>query len=378
MAAVVDLTTELDRRYANVRSAMAEHELDALVVSGSEYSGFEGAVTYLTGFQIVHRYAYTVVPADGEPYVVFPSEARYVGEHGTALIEQRFDPHPGAAIAAAAKDAGWRRMGVYGLDYVMTVRDYRPLEGFDIVPFDVEFDLARAVKSDAELESVRDSVRINRRGFEVWAEEYAPGRTAAEVMAVAEEYFIAEGCGRLTMNMVLTAPGRSGIALPEFKIARKEEILGDFVLPSLEVAGPGMHWVEVSRAVAAEGTELSADTRAMEEAYVEYYEAARTAMRAGATCHDVHMAVSKGFHDRGFHLGHVTGHSIGMTMIEFPKVGEGVDTPLGENMVLSMHPHAIAASGEDCLYMQDTWLVTADGGVPLADLPMEIVRRPAS
>ena len=94
-------------------------------------------------------------------------------------------------------------------------------------------------------------------------------------MAVAEEYFIAEGCGRLTMNMVLTAPGRSGVALPEFKIARKEEVLGDFVLPSLEVAGPGMHWVEVSRAVAAEGTELSADTRAMEEAYVEYFEAAR-------------------------------------------------------------------------------------------------------
>ena len=367
--------SELDRRFANVRSAMAEHSLDALVVSGSEYSGFEGAVTYLTGFQIVHRYAYAVVPADGDPFVVFPSEARYVGEHATALIEQRFDPHPGAAIAAHAKGAGWERIGVYGLDYVMTVRDYRVLEGLDVVPFDVEFDLARAVKSEAELESVRDSVRINRRGFEIWSEAYAPGRTAAEVMATAEEYFIAEGCGRLTMNMVLTAPGRSGVALPEFKIARKDEVLGDFVLPSLEVAGPGMHWVEVSRAVAADGTELSADTRAMEEAYVEYFEAARAAMCAGATCHDVHMAVSKGFHERGYHLGHVTGHSIGMTMIEFPKVGEGVETELRENMVLSMHPHAIAQNGEDCLYMQDTWLVTSDGGVPLAGLPMEIVRR---
>ena len=366
---------EQDRRYANVRAAMAEHSLDALVVAGSEYSGFEGAVTYLTGFQIVHRYAYAVVPADGDPFVVFPSEARYVGEHATALVEQRFDPHPGAAIASHAKDAGWRRIGVYGLDYVMTVRDYRPLEGFDVVPFDVEFDLARAVKSELELESVRDSVRINRRGFEIWAEAYSPGRTAAEVMAAAEEYFIAEGCGRLTMNMVLTAPGRSGVALPEFKIARKEEILGDFVLPSLEVAGPGMHWVEVSRAVAADGTELSDDTKSMEEAYVEYFESARIAMRAGATCHDVHMAVSKGFSDRGYHLGHVTGHSIGMTMIEFPKVGEGVETELEENMVLSMHPHAIAANGEDCLYMQDTWLVTAEGGVPLAELPMEIVRR---
>jgi Xaa-Pro aminopeptidase len=369
------LRTELERRYANVRDAMAAAELDGLVVAGSEYSGFEGAVTYLSGFQIVHRYAYVVVPADGDPFVVFPSEARYVGEHATALVEQRFDPHPGAAIAAHARDAGWRRIGVYGLDYVMTVRDYRELDAFDVVPFDVEFDLARAVKSEAELESVRDSVRINRRGFEVWADAYAPGRTAAQVMAAAEEYFISEGCGRLTMNMVLTAPGRSGVALPEFKIARKEEVLGDFVLPSLEVAGPGMHWVEVSRAVAAQGTPLSDDTRAMAEAYVEYYDAAKTAMRAGATCHDVHTAVSKGFSQRGYHLGHVTGHSIGMTMIEFPKVGEGVETELRANMVLSMHPHAIAANGEDCLYMQDTWLVTEEGGVPLADLPMEIVVR---
>jgi Xaa-Pro dipeptidase len=68
----------------------------------------------------------------------------------------------------------------------------------------------------------------------------------------------------------------------------------------------------------------------------------------------------------------VTGHSIGMTMIEFPKIGEGVETELAENMVFSMHPHAISADGDECLYMQDTWLVTADGGVPLADLPMRI------
>ena len=60
------LSAELERRHANVRAAMAAHDLDALIVSGSEYSGFEGAVTYMSGFQIVHRYAYVVVPADGE------------------------------------------------------------------------------------------------------------------------------------------------------------------------------------------------------------------------------------------------------------------------------------------------------------------------
>ena len=61
-----------------------------------------------------------------------------------------------------------------------------------------------------------------------------------------------------------------------------------------------------------------------------------------------------------------------MTMIEFPKIGEADETVLRTNMILSMHPHAISQDGSACLYMQDTWLVTADGGVPLADLPLQI------
>jgi Xaa-Pro aminopeptidase len=366
----MELGAELARRIANARAAMAADDLDALIVSGSEYTGFEGSVTYLSGFQIVHRYAYVVVPADGDPFIVFPSEARYVGEHGTARLEQVFVDMPGAYIRDRARGAGWRRLGVYGLDYVMSVRDYAALQDLDLVPFDVQFDHARAVKSQAELESVRDSVRINEEGFEVFLEHYARDRPAAAAMAAAEDFFVAQGCGRLTMNMVLTGP--NGKALPEFKIARKDELLGDFVLPSLEVAGPGMHWVEVSRAIASREHVWTDATQEMMDAYDEYYAAARTAMRAGATAHDVHRTVARGFLERGYVLGHVTGHSIGMTMIEHPKIGEGVDTELAENMVFSMHPHAISPDGGDCLYMQDTWLVTAEGGEPLSRLPMKI------
>jgi Xaa-Pro dipeptidase len=354
------LDAELTRRYANVGAAMADADLDALIISGSEYTGFEGSVTYLSGFQIVHRYAYVVVPAEGEPQIVFPTEARYVGEHGTARLEQVFHDRPGEHIARTAGDRSWRRIGVYGLDYVMAVRDYRALEGLDLVPFDAEFDLARAVKSEAELESVRESVRINDDGFEAFLAAYEPGKTAAEVMAPAEELFVARGCGRLTMNMVLIGP--------EFGIAKQETRLGEFVLPSLEIAGPGMHWVEVSRAIG----NVSAEVEPMVEAYEEYHAAAREVMRDGATAHDVHRAVSKGFHDRGFQLGHVTGHSIGMTMIEHPRIGEGMETVLRSGMVLSMHPHAIGPDGRSCLYMQDTWLVTDAGGEPLSRLPLQV------
>jgi len=350
---------DVERRYSLVREAMDEHGVEAVVVCGTEYTGFEGAVTYLSGFAIVHRYAYVLLPREGEPSIVFPAEARYVGEHGTSWIDdQVFAERPGEWLAERL--AG-KRVGVYGLDYVMTVRDFVALSHkVDVVPFDLEFDLARAVKSDEEIASVRDSVRINTEGFHAFAQAYAPGKAAAEVLAPAEELFVAAGCGRLTMNMVLVGA--------EFAIARSDTVLGDFCIPSLEIAGPGGHWVEVSRALG----QPNAEVRRMLEGYEEYFEAAKTALRPGTSAHEAHRAVSKGFTDRGYHLGHVTGHSIGMTMIEHPKIGEGIDTELRENMVFSMHPHVIADNGRDCLYMQDTWLVTSSGGQPLAGLPMRI------
>jgi len=359
---------EIERRYRLVREAAARDGLDAVVVCGNEYTGFEGAVTYLSGFVIVHRYAYVMLPVDGDPSIVFPSEARYVGEHATTWIdEQVFVDRPGDWLADKLRG---KQVGVYGLDYVMTVRDYAALnDACDLVGWDVPFDHARMVKSELELASVRDSVRINTEGFRIFLDAFEPGKLERDVLAPCEEYFVAQGCGRWTMDMVLDGP--NGNALPEFKIAGAKRFeRTDCILPSLEVAGPGGHWVEVSRAICP--ADPSDETKRMLEAYDEYFDAARGALRSGSSARDAHRAVAKGFHDRGFHLGHVTGHSIGMTMIEHPKIGEGVQTELAANMVFSMHPHAIADNGRDCLYMQDTWLVTPEGGEPLAGLPMRV------
>ncbi|HST25602.1 MAG TPA: M24 family metallopeptidase [Gaiellaceae bacterium] len=363
---------EIEQRYAAVREAAQAADVDAVVVSGSEYTGFEGAVRYLSGFRILHRYAYVVVPVEGDPAVVFPKEARWVGDHGEAWMEQVFADHPGGWIADRARANGWRRIGVSGLDYVMAVRDYRALADgpAEIVPFDEQFDLARAVKSEAEIESVREGMRINEAGVEAVLQAYELGKTEAELMAEAERVFTAAGCYRTTMDMIIGGP--EGAAYPEFRFPSEQKRVGknDLLLYGLEIAGPGGHWVEFSRPICA--GQASAETLEAMDAYHEYSAAARATMRAGATAHDVHRAVSKGFVDRGFQLGHVTGHSIGMTMIEHPRIGEGNETMLRENMVVSMHPHAYTPDERTCLYMQDTWLVTADGGVPFSDVPLRI------
>ena len=108
------------------------------------------------------------------------------------------------------------------------------------------------------------------------------------------------------------------------------------------------------------------------EAYREYHQAAREHLRDGASAHDVHRAVSRPFVERGYQLGHVTGHSIGMTMIEFPRVGEGADVELKAGMTLSLHPHAYNEERTACLYMQDTWLVGEQGAEPMSQLPVQV------
>ena len=177
---------EVERRYRLVREAAARDGLDAVIVCGNEYTGFEGAVTYLSGFVIVHRYAYVLLPVDAEPAIVFPSEARYVGEHATTWIEQQeFVDRPGEWLADKVRGT---RVGVYGLDHVMAVRDYAALDGAaQLVNWDVALDHARMVKSELELASVRDSVRINTEGFWIFLEHFEPGKTEREVLAPCEE-----------------------------------------------------------------------------------------------------------------------------------------------------------------------------------------------
>ena len=188
---------------------------------------------------------------------------------------------------------------------------------------------------------MRESMAINVAGFWAVHEAYEPGRTQAELMAAAEAVFARLGTGRQTMDMVLWGQrglGDAGVPNPRSADAdrgrrpaallarggRARRPLGG-VLPPPDARARSAP----TRSACSRPTASTTPPRAQ-------------TMRAGASAHDVHRAVSAPFADRGYPLGHVTGHSIGMTMIEHPRIGEGIDVELREGMVFSMHPHAIA------------------------------------
>lgn len=362
---------EIKRRFSNIRGAMANEGLDALIVCGNQYAGFEGAVFYISGFEIVHRYVYVVLPLEGEPTLVFPREARWIGDKAKPWIKDQVWPDiPGQWIRERATERTWKRVGVYGMNFIMAVRDYRELvqPGFELIPFDFQFDMARAVKSEEELVEVRDAMDIIVEGFWALVEAYQPGKTEAEIMAPAVERFFARGAGPRMMNILLS--GSHGEAEAHFKVPGLRAVAGsDLLLYSLEITGAGGYWVEFSRPLLR--GRPSATTQRMADAYPHALEQARKLMRDGELASNVHRVVSDTFAKHGFKLGHLSGHSIGTTMIEHPAIGAKSDVRLRENMIFSLHPQVVDQDGKVCLYTQDTYRIGKTEGECLADIPWQ-------
>ena len=363
---------EIARRYRNIRASMAAHNIDALLVCGNQYSGFEGAVRYVSGFEIVHRYVYVLLPLQGEPVLIFPTEARWIGDKKKAWVEEKvWADIPGEWIRRRVEERGWTRLAVFGLDFVMAVRDFRELHkgSFELVPFDFQFDMARAVKSEEELRHIRKSMDIIEEGFWAMVQAYEPGKTEAEIMAPAVEVFFARGAGPRMMNILLS--GSHGEAEAHFKVPGDRVVAADdLLLYSLEITDTEGYWVEFSRPLIR--GQVSPRTKAMMDPYPEALEAARLLMREGEPIGNVHRAAADIFSKHGFSLGHLSGHSIGLTMLEHPAIGAKANVELQENMVFSFHPQVIDRNGSICLYTQDTYRVGKKEGECLANVPWQL------
>ena len=98
---------------AGARGDAERDGLDAVIVCGNEYTGFEGAVTYLSGFVIVHRYAYVLLPRRGRAGDRLPERGalrrrarRRRGSTSRSSSTARASGSPTACAASASASTG--------------------------------------------------------------------------------------------------------------------------------------------------------------------------------------------------------------------------------------------------------------------------------
>jgi len=196
-------------------------------------------------------------------------------------------------------------------------------------------------------------------------------RTEAEIMAPAVERFFARGAGRgMDENRSLRHSRRSRSRIQSSRKSRRAA--NDLLLYSLEVTGAGCYWVEFSEAAPfaedqpaypGDGGRLPGSVEAAREAHAQ----------TGELASHVHEVVAEKFSKHGFSLGHLSGHSIGTTMLEYPAIGAKSNVVLQENMIFSLHPQVVDQDGKVCLYTQDTYRIGKKEGECLADVRVEIL-----
>jgi Xaa-Pro aminopeptidase len=145
---------------------------------------------------------------------------------------------------------------------------------------------------------------------------------------------------------------------------------GDFVMFSIELAGPEGYWVEKGGMFSL--GEPSPTAERLFATCLNALEAAAAMMQPGNHAREVALAVQSVLDISGFAAGIWGGHGIGMDVLEPPILLPHVDDALEQSMTLGFHPHIVDAETRLGAYISDVYLVGPGSAEPLAQLPHEI------
>ncbi|MBB6446567.1 M24 family metallopeptidase [Bacillus benzoevorans] len=382
--------SEREQRLSRVRSLIKDKGYKALLFAADSYLGKKGSLRYLFDNHLIHRYGYGLVLEEGQ-YQILPSglhwctdrrvpDTIYPKDHEVLEIVRIFNKQN---IAEGV-------VGVIGLNNTMKIEDYdylkQELPHIQWVDASVAFEEVRSIKSKTEIEGVKEANTIIEAGFDSIIEHIRPGMTEEEAVSVAYSTVHALGA-RDTLFLTLSSE-EPGAVEPIFLNPRPKVIKeNDYLIVSLEITGPSGHWVEHSRmfCFGTRDEEMERLARLVARG-IEY---AEKTMKPGVKVTDIQEELEKMAAEAGTVCGHLTGHGIGMDVIERPFVARqtgtsfiGVEVPgeedegllyLKEGMVISFHPQIMNPDMKKSAYMSDVFVITVDGAQRLSSRNHEVI-----
>jgi Xaa-Pro dipeptidase len=194
---------------------------------------------------------------------------------------------------------------------------------------------ARLIKSEREIELLRRAAAAADAGHEALLELAAPGRNELDVMGDVLTRVDRAAGQPLPWAGELVGGARTGVVRYPGGPIDREFAEGDTVLMDLSVRYRG-YWADCTN------TFVLGEPR---EAQLRYFRAARDAceaaidtLRPGSRASDAHAAAAAAFAAHGLEPAHYTGHQIGVTVNEDPRLVPYDDTPIEANMVFAVEP----------------------------------------
>jgi Xaa-Pro aminopeptidase len=262
----------------------------------------------------------------------------------TILVEGfgHFEPVDGrsrfaTALADALRSLGARADGTVAIDPSWTPVDVlTTLDGCSTVDLRPPVRAARLLKTEREIALLRDAARVCDAGHEALLELAAPGRNELDVMGdVSTRVDHAAGQPVPWAGELVSGRRTGRLRYPGGPVDRTME-RGDTVLMDLSVRVRG-YWADCTNSFALDA-EPTPDQLRFFRAARAAYEAAVDELRPGRVAGDAHRAAVDALAQHGFAPMHYTGHQIGVSVNEDPRLVDYDDTPIEPGMVFSVEP----------------------------------------
>jgi Xaa-Pro aminopeptidase len=351
-------------RRDRLRQTLIAEGLDALAVSSVVN------VSYLTGF--TGDSSVLVLTCERDLLVSDPRYSELIAEECPGLPVQIRPPvqkiHE--AVAEVVNKFGGRAIGFES--GAVTVAEFEALTsitpsinwkgGVDRV------ERLRTIKDAAEIEQIREAIRIVESAFLVLRALLRPEDREKE-LADALENYVRKAGGQATSFPPIVEVGERA-ALPHAPPGERSVSSGELLLVDCGASGR-FYKSDLTRVWATRKISTK-----LEEVYTVVLKAQQQAIRAvrpGAVAKDIDAEARSVITEAGFgsFFGHGLGHGLGLLVHEAPAVRPRSDTVLQAGMVFTLEP-GIYIPGWGGVRIEDDVLVTPDGCEVLSRLPRDL------
>lgn len=339
----------IQTRLAALRNLMAEHKLDALVITKEVnlhyFSGFRGDDT-------------TLVITEGQQFLI--TDSRYTQQAKEqapefTLVEQKDGLLHRTAellIKGNAQRIGFEGNGLL-YDRYLALRKLLPGRSLETP---LNLGPLRQVKDEGEIANIRKACAIADAAFYDILPFMKAGKTELEIAAHMEAFMRGKGSEGPSFPTIVASGLRS--ALPHGIATEKRLEEGDFVTMDYGAIYRGYH-SDITRTVVI--GKASARQKAVYAAVLAAQEHALTLIRPGASGKAIDAAVREKLQEHGLAFGHGLGHSLGLEIHEEPRLSpKSTCESLQPFMLLTDEP-GYYEPGWGGLRIEDTVLVTKDG-----------------
>jgi Xaa-Pro aminopeptidase len=378
---------ELRRRWDATRTLLEKNELDFLFTQGSNMH-LGGYVRWFTDVPAEYNYNMTVLfPADDEITLVRSSGSPIPAWALRGVKEVLYAPFCPTLNYTAELEAGLiidyfrkrnpKRVGYVGRAMITAGLMKKLLDTFQDIEFvDItdEFDLIKALKSEEEMELVREAARIHDLAWSALPAIVKPGMLEYQIRAEIIQLLMNLGSEEHLMFMGTAEPGKP-CGMSTFQYANRRVKEGDYGTLLIEVSGPGGYYCESARNfcfgepykelqeawdVAVEAQQLTADMLIPSRSSVDIVDAYNK------------FVASKGYCKEG----RLYGHSQGYDLVERPAFmaynKNGVENmKIHAGMNISLHPYF--TDEVLTVYINDNYYVTEHGAEKIHKTPPKII-----